>query len=642
MFLPVSKKELEERNIEKLDFIMIIGEAYVDHPSFGHAIISRLIESLGFSVGIIAQPQKDEDYQIFGEPKYGFLISSGIIDSMVNNYSVGKVKRKHDVYSPGGKAGLRPDMATVVYTKVIKRIYPDAYCIIGSIEASLRKFAHYDYWQDKVLEPILILSGADLLMYGMSENSIIQMCNLLQKGVPIENIKSLRGTMYKTTDKNEIDILLTSDKVMLTESFETVTQDNKAYAKMHMEILENQDDVYGKTIIQKVKNDFVVQNPPQKPLNEKELDSVYALPYERTYHPMYEAQGGIEAIKEVEFSVTSCRGCFGACNYCALTYHQGRKVTSRSHESIIKEATKLTENKNFKGYIHDVGGPTANFRKVACKKQEESGVCKKKQCLFPKPCSNLEVDHSDYLTLLRKLRKLENVKKVFIRSGIRYDYLMADDNKEFLEELCKYHISGQLKVAPEHSQNNVLDKMGKPRFDSYLKFNQEFKKMNEKLKQDQYLVPYFISSHPGCTLGDAIKLAEYLHSIHYIPQQVQDFYPTPGTISTCMYYTKLDPRTMEKVYVPTDFIDKKMQRALLQYRKKENYHIVLEALVKAKRPDLIGFEPNCLIKPLKEDVFKFKKMKEDLKQEKAQKLKKQSNVSRLKKRSLKNKPKAKK
>lgn len=641
MFLPVSKKELEERNIEQLDFVMVIGEAYVDHPSFGHAIISRLIESLGFTVGIISQPQKDTDYKIFGAPKYSFLISSGVIDSMVNNYSVGKIKRKIDVYSPAGKSGLRPDMATVVYTKAIKKIYPDSYCIIGSIEASLRKFAHYDYWQDKVLEPIIILSGADLLMYGMSENSIIQMCGLLKKGVPIQNIRSLRGTMYKTSDSEEIEKLLTSDNVMQTESFETVCEDKKAYAKMHMEILENQDDVYGKTIIQKVSNDFVVQNPPQKPLNEKELDKIYELPYERTYHPMYESQGGIEAIKEVEFSLTSCRGCFGACNYCALTYHQGRKVTSRSHDSILKEAEILTKKQNFKGYIHDVGGPTANFRKASCTKQEAHGVCVKKQCLSPKPCNNLEVDHSDYLTLLRKLRKIETVKKVFIRSGIRYDYLMADTNKEFLEELCKYHISGQLKVAPEHSQNGVLDKMGKPRFDIYLKFSEEFKKMNEKLKQDQYLVPYFISSHPGCTLADAIKLAEYLHSIHYIPQQVQDFYPTPGTISTCMYYTKLDPRTMEKIYVPTDFKDKKMQRALLQYRKKENYSIVLEALVKAKRFDLIGFEPTCLIKPLKEDVYKFKKAKEDLKEEKKIKDKKAFASNRLKRRSQKNKKKIK-
>lgn len=604
MFLPICKEDMKKRNIESLDFIMIIGEAYVDHPSFGHAIVSRMYESLGYSVGIISQPQKDEDYTKLGKPNYAFLISSGVIDSMVNNYSVSKHKRSKDVYSLGSKPGLRPDMATVVYTKKVKKLFPDSYCIIGSIEASLRRFSHYDYWQDKVLKPIITLSGADLLMYGMGEKSIIELCKMLDRGVPIEKIKNVRGTMYQTDDESVIERLIKKEDAKVLPSYEEVLSDKKMYCKMHMQVLENQDDVYGNVLIQKVGNNYVIQNKPQKPLTVKEMDMTYSLPYERTYHPVYKKYGGIEALNEVEFSLTSNRGCFGACNYCALTYHQGRKVQVRSHESLIEEAKLLTTKENFKGYIHDVGGPTANFRRTACNKQEKYGVCKTKQCLFPKPCNNLEVDHKDYIELLRKLRKLDNVKKVFIRSGIRFDYLLADKDKKFLEELCKYHISGQLKVAPEHSVNSVLDKMGKPNFEVYLKFADEYKKMNEKLKKDQYLVSYYISSHPGCTLKDAIKLAEYLNSIHYMPKQVQDFYPTPGTISTCMYYTGIDPRNMQMVYVPKSEEEKRMQRALLQYRKKENYHIVKEALKKAGREDLIGFSDNCLIKPKKEDILK--------------------------------------
>lgn len=606
MFLPICKEDMKQRNIDNLDFIMVIGEAYVDHPSFGHAIVSRLYESLGYTVGIISLPQCDKDFMKLGKPNYAFLISSGVIDSMVNNYSASKHKRSKDVYSPGGKAGLRPDMATVVYTKKIKQLFPDSYCIIGSIEASLRRLSHYDYWQDKVLKPIITLSGADLLMYGMGEKSIMELCKMLDRGVPIEKIKNIRGTMYQTGDECLVEKLVKKEEAIILPSYEEVVSDKNKYCKMHMQALENQDDIYGKVLIQKVGNKYVIQNKPQKPLNVKEMDMTYALPYERTYHPIYEKYGGIEALQEVEFSLTSNRGCFGACNYCALTYHQGRKVQIRSHDSLVSEAKLLTENENFKGYIHDVGGPTANFRMTACDKQKKYGVCKSKQCLFPKPCSNLKVDHNDYIELLRKLRKLDKVKKVFIRSGIRFDYLLADSNNKFLEELCKYHVSGQLKVAPEHCVNSVLEKMGKPNFEVYLKFANEYKKMNEKLKKEQYLVSYYISSHPGCTLKDAIKLAEYLNSIHYMPKQVQDFYPTPGTISTCMYYTGIDPRTMKKVYVPKSEHEKKMQRALLQYRKKENYHIVKEALKKAGREDLIGFSDNCLIKPQKEDIIKSK------------------------------------
>lgn len=629
MFLPICKEDMKKRNIDNLDFIMIIGEAYVDHPSFGHAIVSRMYESLGYTVGIISQPQKDEDYMKLGKPNYAFLISSGVIDSMVNNYSVSKHRRKKDVYSPGAKPGLRPDMATVVYTKKIKKLFPNSYCIIGSIEASLRRFAHYDYWQDKVLKPIITLSDAELLMYGMGEKSIVELCKLLDRGIPIEKIKNIRGTMYKTDDELLIKKLLDKDEAKLLPSYEEVISDKRLYCKMHMQVLENQDDIYGKVLIQRVGKSYVVQNKPQKPLSKKEMDITYELPYERTYHPIYEKYGGIEALKEVEFSLTSNRGCFGACNYCALTYHQGRKIQVRSHESIIEEAKIIIKKENFKGYIHDVGGPTANFRKAACSKQEKYGVCKTKQCLFPKPCNNLEVDHSDYIELLRKLRKLDNVKKVFIRSGIRFDYLLADKNKEFLEELCKYHISGQLKVAPEHSVNSVLEKMGKPNFEVYLKFVQEYKKMNEKLKKEQYLVSYYISSHPGCTLKDAIKLAEYLNSIHYMPEQVQDFYPTPGTISTCMYYTGIDPRNMEKIYVPRSEKERKMQRALLQYRKKENYNIVKESLKKAGREDLIGFSDKCLIKPQnKEDISKLRSRK--LKKDKVKDIKRNSRYSRKK------------
>ena len=598
MFLPISKQDLKERNINALDFIMITGEAYTDHPSFGQAIISRYIESMGFTVGIIAQPQNREDYMKLGKPNHAFLISSGVIDSMVNNYTAAKKKRSKDVYSAGAKSGLRPDMSTDVYTRMVKSIYPDVFCIAGSIEVSLRKFAHYDYWQDKILPSILISSGADLLIYGMGENPIKDICDRIKKGIPLDSIKDVRGSVYLETN---IDKLLSKKDCIVIPSFEEVCDDKKVYATAHMQVLKEQDDIYGKCIIQKHGDVYVVQNEPAKQLTTEELDVIYDLPYERTYHPIYKLQGGVPSIEEVEFSLVSNRGCFGGCNYCALTYHQGRKLSVRSHESILREAEILTSKSNFKGYIHDVGGPTANFRKPACTKQLKHGVCKDKQCLFPTPCKNLEVDHSDYVELLRKLRNVEKVKKVFIRSGIRYDYVMQDKNDTFLRELCEHHVSGQLKVAPEHSESVVLKKMGKPDFDVYKKFVTKFKEVNKKLGKDQYVVPYYISSHPGCSLKSAIKLSEYLKSIGYMPEQVQDFYPTPSTISTCMYYTGLDPRTMESVYVPKLENEKRMQRALLQYRKPENYDIVKEALIKADRLDLIGFDDKCLIKPKESD-----------------------------------------
>lgn len=610
MFLPINKEDLKQRNIDKLDFIMITGEAYVDHPSFGHAIVSRFIESKGYTVGIIPQPLNDEDYKVLGEPNYAFLVSSGVIDSMVNNYSVAKKRRNKDVYGKENKM-LRPDRATEVYTKNIKRIFDDPFVIAGSIEVSLRKFAHYDYWADKILPSIAISSGADLLIYGMGEKPFEDILKRLDKNIPINKIKDIRGTFYIEKDEDKVNKLLSKDDCIIVPSFEEITDDKLKYIEAHMSVLKEQDNIYGKTIVQKSGDVYVVQNKPTAPLSTAEMDYVYSLPFEKTYHPMYESTGGIEAIREVEFSLTSNRGCFGACNYCAITYHQGRKISVRSHENIVEEAKAMINNKHFKGYIHDVGGPTANFRHMACKKQEKLGVCKDRQCMFPTLCKNLIIDHKDYLELLRKLRSLDKVKKVFIRSGIRYDYLLADEDQTFLKELCEHHISGQLKVAPEHTEPKVLKKMGKPNFDNYRKFKVKYEAMNKKLNKEQYLVPYLISSHPASTLKDAIKVAEYLNETHYMPEQVQDFYPTPATISTLMYYTELDPYTLEKVYVPKNSYDKKMQRALLQYRKKENYDIVKEALIKSGRVDLIGFTPNCLIKPKKEEIYKIRAMQKE-------------------------------
>lgn len=598
-FLPTEKHEVSGR----VDLVYVIGEAYVDHPSFGHAIVSRLIQSMGLSIAIITQPQKDEDYRIFGEPKMGFLVSSGVVDSMVNNYTVAKIKRSRDVYSEGGQAGLRPDRAVDVYCNTLKRLYPDSTIVIGGIEASLRRFAHYDYWADKVLPSILVSSQADLLIYGMGERPIKDIVGYLKRGVPLSKIKDVRGTCYLSDFDglpNKIKEDIDSRKAVFCESYEAVKSDKLAYVRAFNTQTKTNDHAHGKVVLQKHGDKYLVQNPMQLPMSSKEMDEIYALPYERTYHPKYTK--GVPAIEEVKYSITSVRGCYGNCNYCAIAYHQGRVVQKRSKESIVQEAVEFTKDADFKGYIHDVGGPTANFRDPACAKQWDKGVCPDRQCIGYKPCPNMKVDHSEYLDLLRTLRQIEGVKKVFIRSGIRYDYAMYDDSDEFIEEVIKYHVSGQLKVAPEHVSDNVLKNMNKPNFDLYLKFKKKFDDINKKLGKKQYLVPYLISSHPGCTLDDAINLALYLKSIGYMPEQVQDFYPTPSTKSTCMYYTGINPDTMQEVYVPKTKREKQLQRALMQYRKKENYNLVKEALIEAGRQDLIGFKESCLIKPLKEEA----------------------------------------
>ncbi len=592
-FLPISKADMESRGLETLDFVYVIGDAYVDHPSFGPAIISRVLESKGYTVGIIAQPDwhSCEEFKKLGKPRLGFLVSAGNIDSMVNHYTAAKKRRNTDLYSPGGKAGYRPDRATIVYCNRIREAYGrNVPVIIGGIEASLRRFAHYDYWNDKVRRSILIDSSADLLIFGMGEKQIVAIADLLEQGVPVKEIKGVAGTVYLESNAEN----LPEDCVKVAD-YQTVSSDKKAYAEATMQQYREQDAVRGKPIAQLDRDFFVVQNPPALPLTTQELDEVYALPYARTYHPIYEEDGGIPAISEVQFSLTSCRGCFGACNFCALTFHQGRTVTSRSQESLLMEAELLTKEKGFKGYIHDVGGPTANFRRPSCQNQLKHGVCKDKQCLFPTPCKNLDITHKDYLELLRKLRKVTGVKRVFVRSGIRYDYLLYDQDDSFFTELCKHHISGQLKVAPEHISDHVLKYMGKPGQKVYEAFSQKYYAVNEKLGKKQFLVPYLMSSHPGSRLKDAIALAEYLRDHRLNPEQVQDFYPTPGSLSTCMYYTGIDPRTMEEVYVPKTFEEKQMQRALLQYKRPENYQLVLKALTKAGRKDLIGNGPKCLI-----------------------------------------------
>lgn len=598
MFLPISKDDMKKRGITQLDFIYIIGDAYVDHSSFGHAIISRVLENAGYTVGIISQPDwhSCEAFKALGEPRLGFLVSSGNIDPMVNHYTVSKKVRSQDLYSPGGIPGRRPDRATVVYCNRLREAFGKKIpIIIGGIEASLRRFAHYDYWSDKVRRSILIDSGADLLIYGMGEHQVVEIADLLNCGVPAVQIKHVPGTVYLEAADTEFP-----DDYIVIPSFDEVSQDKKLYAAATRIQYEEQDAVRGKTLVQK-DNDkkCIVQLPPSMPLTTEELDKVYELPYEGTYHPSYKALGGVPAIGEIEFSITSCRGCFGSCNFCALAFHQGRTVTARSHESILREAEALTKKPGFKGYIHDVGGPTANFRAPSCQKQLKHGVCKGQQCLFPTPCKNLEVSHRNYLELLQKLRKLPKVKKVFVRSGIRFDYLISDRDDSFFTELCKHHISGQLRVAPEHISDNVLKYMGKPSHDIYKKFLNKFETVNKKIGKEQYAVPYLMSSHPGSTLKDAIKLAEYLNQNRLSPEQVQDFYPTPGSISTCMYYTGLDPRTMNSVYVAKDYKDKQMQRALLQFRDPKNYDLILNALTKAKRLDLVGFGSECLIKPTK-------------------------------------------
>lgn len=590
-FLPISKADMKKKNIDSLDFIIITGDAYVDHPSFGTAIISRVLEKEGFKVGIIPQPNWHdvESFKILGKPKYAFLINSGNIDSMVNHYTVARKKRHDDFYTPGGKSGKRPDRAVIVYCNKVKEAYKDVPIIIGGIEASLRRFAHYDYWDDKVRRSILLDSRADLLSFGMGEKSIVQIANLLRYGMSIENIKSVKGTVYLT---NSLDDL---ENYIECPSFEDICEDKNAYAEAFKLQFKEQDPIRGKTIVQKHGNKYIVQNPPQDTLTKEEMDEVYNLPYTRTYHPIYEKDGGIPAIKEVKFSITSHRGCFGGCSFCALTFHQGRSIQSRSQKSIIDEAKYLTTLDDFKGYIHDIGGPTANFRHKACKPQEKVGVCSSKQCLFPKPCKNLIVDHSEYLSLLQKVRKIDGIKKVFIRSGIRYDYLIYDKNPKFFEELCKHHISGQLKVAPEHVSNKVLKQMGKPSREVYDKFVNKYFEINKKIDKKQYLVPYLMSSHPGSDLNAAIELALYVKEMGYTPEQVQDFYPTPGSLSTTMYYTGINPLTGEKVYVAKKEREKHMQRALLQFTKPENYNLVKEALIKCHREDLIGNDKYCLI-----------------------------------------------
>lgn len=600
-FLPINKSDLKSEGLDVLDFIIITGDAYIDHPSFGTAIISRVLENEGFTVGIIAQPDWNnvEEFKKLGRPRLGFLINSGNIDSMVNHYTVAKKKRHDDLYSPGGESGHRPDRAVIVYSNRVKEAYKDVPIIIGGIEASLRRFSHYDYWDSKVRRSILLDSKADLLIYGMGEKTVIQIANLLKYGMDIHKINDVRGTVYAC---KELSLLKNFIEV---PSFEKVSNDKAAYAESYKLEYFEQDAISGKTVVQKHGDKYIVQNPPQFSLTADEMDIVYNLPYTRTYHPIYESKGGIPAIQEVKFSITSHRGCFGGCSFCALNFHQGRTIQHRNQKSILDEAKLLTTLDDFKGYIHDVGGPTANFRHKACKVQETAGVCKNKQCLSPNPCKNLIIDHREYLSLLKQIREIPGIKKVFIRSGIRYDYLAYDKNTDFFEELCKHHISGQLKVAPEHISDKVLKQMGKPKKEVYDKFSKKYFEINEKIKKNQFLVPYLMSSHPGSDLDAAIELAQYIKSMGYTPEQVQDFYPTPGSLSTTMYYTGINPLTNEKVYVPREQKEKNMQRALLQFTVPENHRLVKEALIKANREDLIGRGEKCLIAdtPTKKKIF---------------------------------------
>ena len=593
-FLPISRKDMNERGLNQLDFVYVCGDAYVDHPSFGHAIISRILEAHGYTVGIIAQPDwnNSDSIDILGEPRLGFLVSSGNMDSMVNHYTVNKKKRSVDSYSPGGKMGLRPDHAVVVYGNLIRKKYKNKPIIIGGIEASLRRMGHYDYWSDKMKRSILLDSGADIISYGMGEKSIIEIADALNSGIDISDITYIRGTVYKSRSVNDI-----SDSIVLP-TYNSIANEKCKYAESFKIQYENTDPFTAKTLVEEYDhNIYVIQNPPSYPLSELEMDDVYALNYMNNYHPSYEKQGGVPAINEIKFSITSNRGCFGGCNFCALTFHQGRIVQTRSHESIIEEAIRMTKDPDFKGYIHDVGGPTANFRRTSCDKQLSKGVCTNKQCLFPKPCKNIVIDHSDYLDLLRKLRKIKNVKKVFIRSGIRFDYLYEDKDDTFFNELLKYHISGQLRVAPEHISEKVLLRMGKPSKKVYDNFLKKYDQYNKRNGLNQYAVPYLMSSHPGSTMKEAIELAEYIRDLGYMPEQVQDFYPTPSTISTVMYYTGIDCRDMSKVYVERNPHRKAMQRALIHFRKPENYELVKEALLENDRADLIGYGEKCLIPP---------------------------------------------
>lgn len=593
-FLPISREDMAAQGIEQLDFVYVIGDAYVDHPSFGHAIISRVLQSHGYSVGIISQPDwKDTDsITILGRPRLAFLVSGGNMDSMVNHYYVSGRHRPSDAYTPGGEPYKRPDHAVAVYGNLVRRVYKDCPVIIGGIEASLRRMAHYDYWSDSFKRSILLDSQADLISYGMGEKSIVEIADALAGGIAVKDITFIPGTVYKTRDAGSV-----YEGEMLP-AYDAMKKDPRLYADSFSVQYRNTDPCNGKALIEPYPNGvYVVQNPPQPPLSMEEMDAVYDLPYMRTYHPSYEARGGVPAISEIKFSLVSNRGCFGGCNFCALTFHQGRTVQARSHESILREAGLMLQDPDFKGYIHDVGGPTANFRHPSCQKQMTQGVCKNRQCLFPEPCPNLEVDHSDYLALLRKLRSLPGIRKVFIRSGIRFDYLMADPDDTFFRELVEHHVSGQLKVAPEHISDTVLSKLGKPRKEVYERFVRKYYKLNGQIGKKQFLVPYLMSSHPGSTLKEAIELAEYLRDLGYMPEQVQDFYPTPSTVSTVMYYTGIDPRDGSKVYVCRNPHEKAMQRALIQYRNPNNYELVREALIKGGREDLIGFDKKCLIRP---------------------------------------------
>ncbi len=590
-FLPISKRDMAKRGWSQCDFVYIIGDAYIDHPSFGHAIISRVLESAGYKVGIISQPdwKNPNSIDVLGKPRLGFLVAGGNMDSMVNHYSVTHHRRKTDAFTPGGVMGKRPDYATIVYCNLIRQTYKDVPILIGGIEASLRRLAHYDYWSDKLKRSILLDSQADLLMYGMGERSVVEIADALNSGLNIKDITYIDGTVYRTAELDN------SFPTVILPDFETLRENKYSYAESFQTQYRNTDPFTAKRLAEPYGKEFVVQNPPQKPLSTEEMDRVYALPYCRTYHPSYEKLGGVPAIEEVRFSLVSNRGCFGGRSFCALTFHQGRIIQTRSHESILAEAEIMIRDPKFKGYIHDVGGPTANFRYPACEKQLTKGVCSGKQCLYPQPCKNLRADHKDYLALLRKLRALPGVKKVFIRSGIRFDYLLADKNDTFFKELIRYHVSGQLKVAPEHVSDAVLHRMGKPRNTVYQRFAEKYQALNMQNHLKQFLVPYLMSSHPGSTLKEAVELAEYVRDMGYMPEQVQDFYPTPSTISTVMYYTGLDPRTMEPVYTPTRPREKAMQRALIQYRDPKNYKLVHEALIAAHREDLIGHGPRCLI-----------------------------------------------
>ena len=608
-FLPISKDDMKARGWYYCDFLLVTGDAYIDHPSFGTAIISRVLEDAGFRVAILSQPDftSEADFLAMGRPRYAVLINAGNIDSMVAHYTAAKKRRHDDAYTPGGVGGKRPDRAVTVYSMLARRAFPDTPVIIGGIEASLRRFAHYDYWSDQVMPGVLSSSGADALMYGMSERTVIELAKNFKSGKKGTDLwRSIRGMGYFAHPGDEIPFPNVD-----CPSYEEVLADKAAYARSVKLQYDEADHVRGRAILQPHGKRIFVQNPPALPLSTAEMDKVYSLPYARTYHPSYEAQGGVPAIQEVQFSIIHNRGCFGACNFCALAFHQGRYIQSRSHESVVHEAEQIAKHPDFKGYIHDVGGPTANFRFPACKKQDAHGLCREKRCLFPQACGNLEADHRDYLSLLRKLRTVPGVKKVFVRSGLRYDYMMADDNDEFFLELVKYHISGQLKVAPEHMSDNALYYMGKPSFSIYEKFRERYTRINEKLGKKQYLVPYLMSSHPGATLDDAILLAEYLNQVGYMPEQVQDFYPTPGTLSTAMYYTELDPRTMKPVYVAKTAEEKAMQRALLQWRRPDKRPIVLAALKKAGREDLIGFGKECLIRPNRGERPAAKQKRED-------------------------------